>query len=679
MRKFKFLGFAFCALIATLAVMSIIPAQTDSAFSKTGYVSIIIDMPTVGSKPTYQNGDIKDGTGVNYNIGDVHNGICWYKEEKGSFSNTIGPDYVFKAGEKYKLMVYFNYDDGCENENVKINYEGAEVYKCDSDTQLASGADYYAEIIFEPKTMIEKCDVTFDIPVAGQMLDYVLDIPDSAPYYQKIADLNSPTDYNYIRWSLLDMYIWHDVNWKSEPAVENSIYHIRVWIYAKDGYLFSKDTVCTFNGETIGNNGDVSVMDGGKRISYVSNRINSIKPEDIATKIETVTANIKDPVAGKSPDYEPSFPKSAGYACDDFDLKWFDITSGSDKAMNPVSGKFEKDHKYRVDINLKAKEGYCFPETEIKATVNNKTAVLTRSAAYNAVLSQTFDLSVKPKTTPTATPTVTAKPTAKATATATPTPSVSLNLDKSSATVVCGKSLKLKATQDRTAVKVTWKSSDNKVATVDANGKVTAKMAGQATITATAAGKSATCTVTVLYKDVTNSKDFWYAPTNYLTAKGVVKGYANQTEFRPANNCTRAQMVTFIWRLQGEPKPKAATCKFSDVKKSDYFYKACIWGNENHIVEGYKDGTFGPQIVCARKHAVTFLWRLANKPSPKSKDNKFKDVKQSDYFYTATLWAAEKGILAGYSDKTFRPDGECLRRQMVTFLYKYDKFVNGKG
>ena len=282
---------------------------------------------------------------------------------------------------------------------------------------------------------------------------------------------------------------------------------------------------------------------------------------------------------------------------------------------------------------------------------------------------------------PTATPQAkpSSKPAVKPTAKPTTKPSdLSLTLDKKTASVICGKTIMLKATLKGSSSKITWKSSDTKIATVDTSGKVTAKMAGTATITATAAGKAATCTVTVLYKDVTNTNDFWYAPTNYLTAKGVVKGYANQTEFRPANVCTRAQMVTFIWRLQGEPKPKAAKCKFSDVKKSDYFYKACIRGNENHIVEGYKDGTFGPQIVCARKHAVTFLWRLANKPKPASGKNKFKDVKKSDYFYTATLWASEKGILAGYSDGTFRPNGNCLRRQMVTFLYKYDKFINNK-
>ncbi|MBP5654430.1 MAG: S-layer homology domain-containing protein, partial [Clostridiales bacterium] len=285
---------------------------------------------------------------------------------------------------------------------------------------------------------------------------------------------------------------------------------------------------------------------------------------------------------------------------------------------------------------------------------------------------------------PTATPTKapaadpTAKPTAKPTSKPTPA-HVNLTLNKTSATIVCGKNLTLKAKQSGSNDKIAWGTSNNKIAKVDSSGKVTAKMAGSVTVTAYAAGQKATCTVQVLYKDVTNSKDFWYKPTYYLTDKGVVKGYDKQTNFKPANNCTRAQMVAFIWRLMGEPAPKAKTCKFKDVKKTDYFYKACIWGNENHIVEGYKDGTFGPQIVCARRHAVTFLWRLAGKPVPKDAKNKFSDVKKSDYFYTATLWASETGILAGYSDGTFKPNGDCLRRQMVTFLYKYDKYINKKG
>ena len=369
---------------------------------------------------------------------------------------------------------------------------------------------------------------------------------------------------------------------------------------------------------------------------------------------------------------------------------------GDDICDVTVDGAMTDPGSYKAVATGLSNSNYKLPQdNSIEFKINAKP---TPTATPTATVAPKPTEAAKP--TGTATPTGTAKPTgaAKPTGTAKPTTAAkpattakptnavkptaatkggAPKLDKTSASLVCGKTMTLKATA-KGNVKITWKSSDPKIATVDNNGKVTAKMAGAVTITATASGKSAKCAFTVLYKDVTNTKDFWYAPTNYLTAAGVVKGYANQTEFRPANICTRAQMVTFIWRLQGEPKPKATSCKFTDVKKTDYFYKACIWGNENHIVEGYKDGTFGPQIVCARKHAVTFLWRLADKPAPKSSANKFKDVKKSDYFYTATLWASEKGILAGYDDGTFRPNGDCLRRQMVTFLYKYDKFINLK-
>ena len=220
-----------------------------------------------------------------------------------------------------------------------------------------------------------------------------------------------------------------------------------------------------------------------------------------------------------------------------------------------------------------------------------------------------------------------------------------------------------------------WSSSDESVAKVNDAGVVTAKKIGDAVITGKHSYGKIICKIKVVYSDVKDSKTFWYTPTYYLSAKDVVKGYDDQTKFKPGNDCTRAQMVTFLWRLNGSPKPKTKTCIFKDVRKTDYFYKAVLWGNENGIVEGYKDGTFGPQIVCKRKHAVTFLWRLAGKPDPKTKTNRFSEVKSKDYFYTAVLWASEKKIVAGYDDGTFKPDGNCLRRQMVTFLYKFNKVV----
>ena len=348
-------------------------------------------------------------------------------------------------------------------------------------------------------------------------------------------------------------------------------------------------------------------------------------------------------------------------------------------SSQPVSGQSDNENNKKLAIHL----------TDTKDTTISVAFIPLKNGETKPSWIPSGPIDLKESTTePTATPTAkatakptvkpTAKPTAKTTAKPTAASKASLALNKTKDTIICGKSDQLKATVKGTSSKVSWRSSDPKIASVDSNGKVKANMAGTAAITATVNGKSASCAVTVLYKDVTDSRDFWYAPTNYLTAKGVVKGYDDQTKFKPANKCTRAQMVTFIWRLMGEPEPKTSKCKFSDVKKTDYFYKACIWGNENKIVEGYKDGTFGPQIVCARRHAVTFLWRLAGKPDPTTTKNKFSDVKKKDYFYKATLWASEKKILAGYDDGTFRPDGDCLRRQMVTFLYKYDKFVNNK-
>ena len=229
----------------------------------------------------------------------------------------------------------------------------------------------------------------------------------------------------------------------------------------------------------------------------------------------------------------------------------------------------------------------------------------------------------------------------------------------------------VKQGEDNVTKSAKWTLSDETMATIDDKGELTAKKAGYLAVTADVDGVRDTINLFILYKDVSSSKDFWYEPTNVLTRMGVVKGYKEQSEFRPANKCTRAQMVTFIWRLMGEPEPKTDTCKFSDVKESDYFYKACIWGNEKGIVEGYKDGTFGPQITCARKHAVTFLWRLAGKPEPNNMTCKFKDVKEKDYYYIPVIWANENHILEGYNDGTFRADNDCLRRQMVTFLWRY--------
>ena len=242
------------------------------------------------------------------------------------------------------------------------------------------------------------------------------------------------------------------------------------------------------------------------------------------------------------------------------------------------------------------------------------------------------------------------------------------------ASVVCGNAIDL-SVENNGDSSVTWKTSDSRIANVNEYGRVTGIKAGPATIYATVDGKTLQCKVQVLYKDVANSKEYWYTPTNYLTNWDVVKGYDNQTTFQPQNNCTRAQMVTFLWRLKGSPKPNSTKTSFKDVKKSAYYYKAVLWAVEKGITTGYSKTKFKPNNVCTRAQTVTFLWRMAGKPKAANVKNKFKDIAKSDYFYNAVLWASGKNIVAGYKNKTFRPQNKCTRAQMVTFLYKYSQNV----
>ena len=161
--------------------------------------------------------------------------------------------------------------------------------------------------------------------------------------------------------------------------------------------------------------------------------------------------------------------------------------------------------------------------------------------------------------------------------------------------------------------------------------------------------------------------------------KGITNGYANAPDgpnmFRPEYNCTRAQMVTFLWREAGKPNPKSTKNPFKDVKSNQYYYKAVLWAAETGITKGYSDGTFRPDDTCLREHAVTFLYRLAGKPKVKTTRNPFTDISKSDYYYTPALWASEQGIANGYTEngkKIYGPKRDCLREHIVTFLSRYD-------
>ncbi|MBQ6430938.1 MAG: S-layer homology domain-containing protein [Oscillospiraceae bacterium] len=161
---------------------------------------------------------------------------------------------------------------------------------------------------------------------------------------------------------------------------------------------------------------------------------------------------------------------------------------------------------------------------------------------------------------------------------------------------------------------------------------------------------------------------YFELPVKWAVDKAITKG-VDATHFAPDDVCTRAQIVTFLWRAKGCPEPQKTDNPFKDVKADAYYYKAVLWAVENEITNGTGADTFSPDAGCTRSQVVTFLWRSEGKPAPKNSANPFKDVKDS-YFYDAVLWAVERQITNGTAVDAFSPDATCTRGQIVTFLYR---------
>ena len=161
---------------------------------------------------------------------------------------------------------------------------------------------------------------------------------------------------------------------------------------------------------------------------------------------------------------------------------------------------------------------------------------------------------------------------------------------------------------------------------------------------------------------------FYTAPVAWAVDMGITKG-ETETEFRPDKDCTRGQVMTFIWRANGCPEPKSMNHSFTDLDPNKFYYKAVIWAVEQGITTGKTATTFEPNATCTRSQVVTFLWRAAGKPAPVSA-NSFPDVGTDAYYYQAVLWAVEQGITNGFKDGTFGPTKFCNRGQIVTFLYR---------
>lgn len=150
--------------------------------------------------------------------------------------------------------------------------------------------------------------------------------------------------------------------------------------------------------------------------------------------------------------------------------------------------------------------------------------------------------------------------------------------------------------------------------------------------------------------------------------KKVTNGTTKNT-FSPSKDCTRAEIVTFLWRAKGEPEPTTTVNPFTDVDPSSFAYKAILWAAEEGIATGTGKNTFNPNGACTRGEAVTFLWRAAKKPAA-SGDIAFTDVPAGTFYTDAVKWAVEEKITTGVTSTTFVPGKNCTRGDIVTFLWR---------
>lgn len=200
--------------------------------------------------------------------------------------------------------------------------------------------------------------------------------------------------------------------------------------------------------------------------------------------------------------------------------------------------------------------------------------------------------------------------------------------------------------------------------------EATSTAMGRCTYTCRRCGETKTETTPKLvnpFVDV-KKKDYFFDSVLWAVDQGITVGI-DETHFGPDDTCTRAQVVTFLWRAKGCPEPQGEAWTFWDVPQNSYYYKAVLWATEQGITAGTGPGMFDPEMACTREQVVSFLYRAAGCPQT-SGANPFSDVKPGDYFCDSVLWASQQGITAGVDGGRFGTGTVCIRAQIVSFLYR---------
>ena len=217
-------------------------------------------------------------------------------------------------------------------------------------------------------------------------------------------------------------------------------------------------------------------------------------------------------------------------------------------------------------------------------------------------------------------------------------------------------------------VTVTDKNGDAVKVTDNGDGTYSFKMPATGVTVTPVIGKVEGSEPTTGLKFVDVPEDaYFFTPVYWAVDKGITNG-TDDTHFSPDDACTRAQMLTFLWRSAGKPAPSSTTNPFTDVAEGAYYYDAVLWAVEKGITTGVTPTTFDPDGKVDRAQSVTFLYRYLGEKTEAT--NPFTDVAEDAYYFDAVLWAAAKNVTTGKTATTFDPTGDCTRAQIVTFLYR---------
>ena len=426
-----------------------------------------------------------------------------------------------------------------------------------------------------------------------------------------------------------------------------------------------------------------------KMLSWNSNDGNAVKMQEFGI------VDVKIPANTPAGTYELGFSKlklSENYGADIWEST---ATAYATLTIAPAPVAVSSITLDKSALSLTAGDSETLTATVLPDNATNKDVTWTSSNSDVATVSENGMVAAVKAGTAIITATADGKTaTCTVTVTAKPVPVTAISLDD--AAVKVGRTIQLKpefTPADTTQRGVKWESSDRIIATVDQNGRVKGLAEGDVRITVTSTENpdvTATCTVTVTpskddddaiiidgviisgidddmpFNDV-SSRDYYYKAVKWAVNKGITSGTSRYT-FSPDAACTRAQVVTFLWRAAGSPAPTLSKNPFTDVRMSDYYYDAVLWAVENGITTGTSATTFSPNATVTRAQVVTFLWRANGQPA--AVNSGFVDVSSNAYYAKAVDWAFANGITTGMNYSAFGPDTACTRAQIVTFLYR---------